>query len=87
MQLIFQFLQVRYNSGFGQPDTKALSSVLLLNTDNSKSQILSEISSSLTDQEISQKIYDLFKNDYFESNFTLKSEKIKFRIDPLSFGP
>ena len=77
---------IRYNTGYGQPDTKALSSVLLLNTDNSKSQILTEISSSLTNQEISQKIYDLFKNDYFESNFTLKSEKIKFRIDPLSFG-
>ena len=30
---------IRYYSGYGQPDTKALSSVLLLNTDSSKSQV------------------------------------------------
>ena len=77
---------IRYDSGYGTPDTKALSSVLLLNTDNSKSQVLTEISSSLKDEEISQKIFELFKNDYFESNFTLKSEKIKFRIDPWKDG-
>lgn len=77
---------IRYNSGYGQPDTKALSSVLLLNTDSSKSQVLTEISSSLNDNDISQKIYELFKNDYFESNFILKSEKIKFRIDPWKEG-
>ena len=77
---------IRYNSGYGLPDTKALSSVLLLNTDNSKSQVLTEISSSLKDEDISLKIFELFKNDYFESNFTLKSEKIKFRIDPWKDG-
>ena len=63
---------IRFISGYdGMPDTKALSSVLSLNTDNSKSQVLTEISYSLIDEEISQIIYALFKNDYFESNFSL----------------
>ena len=77
---------LRFYSGDGLPDTKALSSVLLLNTDSSKSQVLTEVSYSLTDEAISQKIYELFKDDYFEFNMTLKSVKIKFRIDPWKEG-
>lgn len=30
--------------------------------------------------------YELFKNDYFESNFSIESDKIKFRIDPWENG-
>ena len=35
---------------------------------------------------ISRKIYDLFKDDYFESDYLLESDKIKFRIDPWNEG-
>ena len=77
---------IRYNSGYGQPDTRAISSVLRLNTDNSKTRVLTEVSSSDKNESISQKIYELFKDDYFESDFTIQSDKIKFRIDPWNEG-
>ena len=35
---------IRYNSGWGGADTKAISSVLILNTDNSKTRVLTEVS-------------------------------------------
>ena len=37
---------IRYNSGLGEPDTRAISSVLRLNTDNTKTKVLTEVSSS-----------------------------------------
>ena len=77
---------IRFYSGYDCPDTKALSSVLILNTINSKYSVLTEISSCLDDEQISQKIYELFKDDYFASNVILKSENIKFRIDPWKEG-
>ena len=77
---------IRYNSGYDCGDTKALSSVLILNTINSKNNVLTEISSSLDDEQISQKIYELFKDDYFSSNIILKSDNIKFKIDPWKEG-
>jgi hypothetical protein len=77
---------IRFYSGYDCPDTKALSSVLILNTINSKYSVLTEISSCLDDEQISQKIYELFKDDYFASNVILKSENIKFRIDPWKQG-
>ena len=77
---------IRYNSGLGEPDTRAISSVLRLNTDNSKTRVLVEVSSSDSNDLISRKIYELFKDDYFESDFSLQSDKIKFRIDPWNEG-
>ena len=74
---------IRYNSGSGQPDTKAISSVLRLNTDTTKTKVLTEVSSSDSSESISQTIYELFKDDYFEADYYIESDKIKFRIDPL----
>ena len=77
---------IRYNSGLGEPDTRAISSVLRLNTDNNKTKVLTEVSSSDSNEFISKKIYNLFKDDYFESDFSIESDKIKFRIDPWNEG-
>ena len=77
---------IRYNSGFDQPDTRAISSVLMLNTDSTKTKVLTEVSSTDQNKNISKKIYELFKDDYFESNYTLQSDKIKFRIEPWKEG-
>ena len=77
---------IRYNSGSGEPDTRAISSVLRLNTDNTKTKVLTNVSSSDSNEFISRKIYDLFKDDYFESDYLLESDKIKFRIDPWNEG-
>lgn len=77
---------IRYDSGWGQPDTRAISSVLRLNTDNNKERVLIEISHTDSNYYISRKIYDLFKDDYFETDFSLQSDKIKFRIDPWNEG-
>ena len=77
---------IRYNTGYGQPDTRAISSVLMLNTDNAKERVLTEVSSNDSNEKISRKIYDLFKDDYFESDFTIQSNKIKFRIEPWKEG-
>ena len=77
---------IRYDSGWGQPDTRAISSVLRLNTDNNKKKVLIEVSASDSNDYISRKIYELFKDDCFESNFSLQSDKIKFRIDPWNEG-
>jgi len=77
---------IRYNTGFGQPDTRAISSVLMLNTDNTKTKVLTEVSSNDPNEKISRKIYDLFKDDYFESDFAIQSNKIKFRVEPWKKG-
>ena len=77
---------IRYNTGYGQPDTRAISSVLMLNTDNTKTKVLTEVSSNDSNEKISRKIYNLFKDDYFESDFTIQSNKIKFRIEPWKEG-
>jgi len=77
---------IRYNSGCGQPDTRAISSVLMLNTDNTKIKVLTEVSSTNSNEEISRKIYELFKDDYFESDFSIQSDKIKFRVEPWKEG-
>ena len=47
---------IRYNSGSSQPDTKAISSVLRLNTDTTKTKVLTEVSSSDSSESISQTI-------------------------------
>ena len=57
---------------------KAISSILRLN--NSKTRVLTEVSSSDSNESISQKIYELFKDDFSEYN------DIKFRIEPLKKG-
>ena len=77
---------IRYNSGYGQPDTRAISSILMLNTDNTKTRVLTEVSSTDPNGEVSRKIYELFKDDYFESDFSIQSDKIKFRVEPWKEG-
>ena len=57
-----------------------------LNTDNTKTKVLTEVSSSDSNEFISRKIYNLFKDDYLESDFSIESDKIKFRIDPWNEG-
>ena len=75
---------IRYNSN--ESDTKAISSILMLNTDISKTRVLTNVSSSQSNEEVSQKIYELFKDDYFATDYILKSDKIKFRIEPWKEG-
>jgi len=77
---------IRFNSGNDQPDTRAISSVLRLNTDSTKENVLTEVSSTDPNEQISKKIYELFKDDYFESDFSIKSDKIKFRVEPWKEG-
>ena len=45
-----------------------------------------EVSSSDSNETVSQKIIELFKDDYFQSDFLMQSDKIKFRIDPWNEG-
>ena len=77
---------IRYNTGFGQPDTRAITSVLILNTGNSLTKAFTLVSSNDPNEKISRIIYELFKDDYFESDFTIQSDKIKFRIEPWKEG-
>jgi uncharacterized protein with von Willebrand factor type A (vWA) domain len=77
---------IRFYSGKDQPDTRAISSVLRLNTDSTKENVLTEVSSDDPNEQISKKIYELFKDDYFESDLTIKSNKIKFRVEPWKEG-
>ena len=58
----------------------------MLNTDISKTRVLTNVSSSQSNEEVSQKIYELFKDDYFATDYILKSDKIKFRIEPWKEG-
>ena len=77
---------IRFNSGSDNADTRALASVLMLNTDFSKNRLLTEVSYHDSEEIISHKIYELFKNDGFESSYILKSNNIKFRIEPWKEG-
>ena len=76
----------RYNSGVDSPDTRAISSVLRLNNDNSKERVLTNISSFESNEIISQKMFEFFKDDFFQTDYVLKSEKIKFRLEPWNKG-
>jgi len=76
---------IRYKTGFCQPDTRAITSVLILNSDNSK-RLLPEVSSNDPNEKISRIIYELFKGDYCESDLKIQSDKIKFRIEPWKEG-
>ena len=51
-----------------------------------KKRVLTEVSQTDSNETIAQKIYELFKDDYFQSDFTIKSDKIKFRLDPWKEG-
>ena len=74
---------IRYGSNNSQKaDTRAIASVLTLNTDNNKKKILTEVYSSEPNEIVSQKIYELFKDDYFNSDYYIKSENVKFRLYP-----
>ena len=78
---------IRYNSKWGtEPDTRAISSVLRINTDNTKKRVLTEVLCTDSNEEIAEKINELFKDDYFQSDFIIKSDKIKFRLDPWKEG-
>ena len=77
---------IRYIIGFGKPDTRAITSVLILNTGNSLTKAFTLVSSNDPNEKISRKIYELFKEDDFESDFTIQSDKIKFRIEPWKEG-
>ena len=74
---------IRYGSDNSQEaDVRAIASVLMINTDNKKKRELIDVSSSELNENVSQKIYELFRDDYFDSDYYIKSKKIKFRIDP-----
>ena len=78
---------IRYGSGGQQNgDTRAICSILMLNTDTSKSKIFADVYSSDSNESVSQTIYELFKDDYFETDITLESEKMNFRVDPWEVG-
>ena len=77
---------IRYNSGIESGDTSAICSILRLNTDDSKERLLSEVSYDDSDEYISQKIYSYFNDDYFQSDFSIKSNKIKIRLEPWGDG-
>ena len=77
---------IRYNSGNESGDTSAICSILRLNTDDSKERLLSEVSYDDSDEYISQKIYSYFNDDYFQSDFSIKSNKIKIRLEPWGDG-
>ena len=74
---------IRYGSNNSQQaDTRAIASVLMLNTDNNKKRLLTDVYSSEPNEIVSQKIYELFKDDYFNSDYYIKSENVKFRLYP-----
>ena len=70
---------IRYFT-YGQPDTLALASILQLNT--VKEATLIDIKSSDSYQEAGERIYELFKEDGFDCNLTLSSNKICLRPNP-----
>ena len=70
------------NSKNRQADKDLILQILNLNTDNTKTKILNEISSSESDEFISKKIFDLFKDDCFKFELS-KQNRIRVRIDSL----
>jgi hypothetical protein len=70
-----------------QPDTRAISSFLRLDTYYSKSRLLTEVSCDDSNiEKVSEKIYELFKDDYFSSDFQIESASIKFSFFPWQKG-
>lgn len=54
---------IRSYSGWSGADKKTISSVLILNTDNNKTRVLTEVTLTDSNEVISQKITELFKDD------------------------
>ena len=72
---------IRYfTSDYGQPDTLALASILQLNS--VKEATLIDIKYSDSYIEAAERIYELFKNDGFDCDITLSSNKICIRSNP-----
>ena len=72
---------IRYfTSEYGQPDTLALASILQLNS--AKEATLLDIHSSDSYTETGDRIYELFKEDGFDCDITLKSSKECIRLNP-----
>ena len=72
---------IRYfTSEYGQPDTLALASILQLNS--AKEATLLDIKSSDSYIEIGNRIYELFKDDGFDCNITLKANTECIRPNP-----
>ena len=70
---------IRYFT-YGQPDTLALASILQLNT--VKEATLIDIQSSDSYIEAGDRIYELFKDDGFDCNLSLSSNKVCLRPNP-----
>ena len=72
---------IRYfTSEYGQPDTLALASILQLNT--VKEATLLDIKCSDSYIEAGERIYNLFKEDGFDCNLTLRANKACLRPNP-----
>ena len=72
---------IRYfTSEYGQPDTLALASILQLNT--VKEATLLDMKCSDSYIESGDRIYELFKNDGFDCDLTLRSNKVCLRSNP-----
>ena len=71
---------IRYFTSSAQPDTLALASILQLNT--VKEATLIDIKCDDSYIEAGDKIYELFKNDGFDCNITLKTNKECLRPNP-----
>ena len=71
---------IRYFTSSAQPDTLALASVLQLNT--VKEATLIDINWTDPYNEAGDKIYELFKNDGFDCNLVLKSNKECIKPNP-----
>ena len=72
---------IRYfTSDWGQPDTLALASILQLNT--VKEATLLDIKCSDSYIEAGERIYNLFKEDGFDCNLTLRANKACLRPNP-----
>ena len=72
---------IRYfTSEYGQPDTLALASILQLNS--AKEATLLDIKCTDSYVETGDRIYELFKDDGFDCNITLKSNKECIRPNP-----
>ena len=72
---------IRYfTSDWGQPDTLALASILQLNT--VKEATLLDIKCSDSYIEAGERIYNLFKEDGFDCNLTLRANKACLRQNP-----
>jgi hypothetical protein len=72
---------IRYfTSQYGQPDTLALASILQLNS--AKEATLLDIQSNDSYTETGDRIYELFEEDGFDCDITLKSNKECIKLNP-----